>query len=190
MAVAVVPHQEQTATVCDIGLQTCVSTSQCKNVWSVFRATNQHYILYEIIKNASNTCAVLFEAYGGGHWKSQVSAVETTNIPTIQESLHVRITNEDTAHYFLLYQGYCSLWIHSIRQKNHSRLLHENIEVVMWSRKRPELWLSDCILHHASAPAHKALPVNQFLAQNQLLKWNTHMVSLIWFQMTCGCFQK
>jgi hypothetical protein len=30
-------------------------------------------------------------------------------------SLHVEITNEDNAHHFLWYQGYCSLWIHSTR---------------------------------------------------------------------------
>jgi hypothetical protein len=36
------------------------------------------------------------------------------------------------------------------------------------SRKRPELRPSDWILHHDSAPAHKALPVKQFLAQKSV----------------------
>jgi hypothetical protein len=32
-------------------------------------------------------------------------------------------------------------------------------------KKEPEIWLNDWILHHDSAPAHKALSVKQFLAQ-------------------------
>jgi transposase len=32
-------------------------------------------------------------------------------------------------------------------------------------RKRPELWPNDGIIHHDSAPAHKALSVKQFLDQ-------------------------
>jgi len=43
------------------------------------------------------------------------NTMETENIPTIQESLHVKITNEDIAHYILLYQGYCSFWNYSTR---------------------------------------------------------------------------
>jgi histone-lysine N-methyltransferase SETMAR len=38
--------------------------------------------------------------------------------------------------------------------------LHETVY-----RKRPELWLSDWLLHHDNAPAYKALSVKQFLAQ-------------------------
>jgi hypothetical protein len=34
--------------------------------------------------------------------------------------------------------------------------LHETVH-----RKRPELWFSDWILHHDSAPAHKVLSVKQ-----------------------------
>jgi hypothetical protein len=37
-------------------------------------------------------------------------------------------------------------------------------------RKRPELWPNDRILYHDSAPAHKALSVKQFLAQNSINK--------------------
>jgi hypothetical protein len=32
-------------------------------------------------------------------------------------------------------------------------------------RKRPELWPSNWILHHDSAPAHKVISVKQFLTQ-------------------------
>jgi hypothetical protein len=36
------------------------------------------------------------------------------------------------------------------------------------SRKRPELWPKDWILHHDNAPAHKALSVKKFLAQKSI----------------------
>jgi histone-lysine N-methyltransferase SETMAR len=45
-------------------------------------------------------------------------------------------------------------------------LLKRLREVV--SRKRPELWPSDWILHHDNAPAHRALSVKQFLAQKSI----------------------
>jgi hypothetical protein len=32
-------------------------------------------------------------------------------------------------------------------------------------RKRPELWPNDWILHHDSAPAHKAVSANQFVSK-------------------------
>jgi hypothetical protein len=56
-------------------------------------------------------------------------------------------------------------------------------------RKRPTVWPSDWILHHDNALAHKALSVKQFWPKNQLLKWNTHHIRLIWLQMTFGCLK-
>jgi primosomal protein N'' len=56
------------------------------------------------------------------------------------------------------------------------------------SRKWPELWLNDLILHHDNAPAHKALS-HSFWHKNRLPKWNTHPIPLVWLQMTSGCFQ-
>jgi len=35
-------------------------------------------------------------------------------------------------------------------------------------RKRPEIWSTDWILHHDSAPTHKALCVMQFVAQKSI----------------------
>jgi hypothetical protein len=35
-------------------------------------------------------------------------------------------------------------------------------------RKRPELWPNNWILHHDSAPVHRALSVKQFLAQKSV----------------------
>jgi len=53
-------------------------------------------------------------------WKSQVFL---SGIPTIQQNSHVEITDEDTVRYFLLYQGYCLLWIRSTRLNNQGNLL-------------------------------------------------------------------
>jgi hypothetical protein len=35
--------------------------------------------------------------------------METADVPMTQESSHVEITNENIAHHFLQYRGYCSL---------------------------------------------------------------------------------
>jgi len=57
-------------------------------------------------KNASDTYAMLSMAYGGEAMKrSSVSELHKW----FKVSLHVEITNEDNAHHFLCYQGYCSL---------------------------------------------------------------------------------
>jgi len=64
--------------------------------------------------------------------------------------------------------------------------LHETVY-----RKKSELWLSDWILQHDNAPAHKVLCVTcSFWPKNQLLKWSTHPTPLIWLWMTSGCVQK
>jgi hypothetical protein len=42
-----------------------VSMSHCKSEWLVFRGTNQYQLLCEFGKNASDTCAMFSEAYGG-----------------------------------------------------------------------------------------------------------------------------
>jgi hypothetical protein len=60
-------------------------------------------------------------------------------------------------------------------------------ELIVWkiakrlleALKRPKLWLSNWILHDCNAPDHKTLSVKQFLAENRLLKWNTHPMPLI-----------
>jgi hypothetical protein len=40
-----------------------------------------------------------------------------------QDSSHFEITNEDNAHHFIRYQGYCSLWIHSTRPKHLTKFI-------------------------------------------------------------------
>jgi hypothetical protein len=119
-------------------------------------------------------------------------AMETAHIHTTRESSHVEITNEDTAHHFLRYQGYCSLWIHFTRPNSQPRLLCENTEAVIWRCAWRKAWTlaNDWILRHDTAPAHKTLPVKEFLAKNSVTEMNIYLVSLIWLRITCGCFQK
>jgi hypothetical protein len=60
-----------------------------------------------------------------------------------------------------------------------------SVYMKLYIEKRPEFWLNDWILHHDNATAHKALLVRSsgFWPKNQLLKWNTHPVPLIWLWM-------
>jgi hypothetical protein len=53
-------------------------------------------------RNASDTCAMLSEAYGG-------EAMKESRAERFKESSRVEITNEDDVHHFLRYQGCCSL---------------------------------------------------------------------------------
>jgi len=40
----------------------------------------------------------------------------------------------------------------------------------MCLKKRPRLWPDKCILHHDNAPAHEAVRVHEFLAENFITK--------------------
>jgi len=56
--------------------------------------------------------------------------METLGIPTIQGTSHFESTNEDGAHNFLRYRGYC---FHSTRPNSQPTLLCGNTEAVTWS---------------------------------------------------------
>jgi len=129
-------------------------------------------------KNASDTCAVL------SVWSQKQMtkfAMETANISTTQESLHVQIINEDIAHHFLLISRIMLCLNYSTRANSQPSLLCKNIEAVMWSSayKKLELWLHSWILHHDNAAAHKCSLSSSFCPKNRLLKWNTHCILLI-----------
>jgi hypothetical protein len=105
---------------------------------------------------------VFYEAYGGEALRKS-SVFEWYK--RFKESSHVEITVEENANYFLRYEGYCLLLIHS---KPNSQVHY--VEILKWfheavHRKRPELLSNGWILPHDTAPAHKALSVGQFLAQ-------------------------
>jgi histone-lysine N-methyltransferase SETMAR len=59
-------------------------------------------------------------------------------------------------HFEFILQG------QTVNQAYYMDILKRLREIVC--RERPELWLSDWILHHDSAPVHEALSVKQFLA--------------------------
>jgi hypothetical protein len=48
-----------------VALKRRVSTSRRKNLWSVFEQRINIRVCVKLGKHASDTCAVLFEAYGG-----------------------------------------------------------------------------------------------------------------------------
>jgi hypothetical protein len=59
------------------------------------------------------------------------------------------------------------------------------VEILKWlreamRRKRPKLQPNDWILHHNNAPADKALPVQQFVAQKSITGTEDTLTPLIW----------
>jgi len=103
-------------------------------------------------------------------------ARETPDIPMIQESSHIKLTNKDNAHHCLQYQGYWSLWIHPTRPNSQPKSLKWLWEAV--HRERPELWPNNWILHNDNASAHKALSLKQFLAQKSITEMEHPLYSL------------
>jgi len=73
-------------------------------------------------KNASDTCALLSEAYGGEDTKKIMFLSGANGSKT-----------GGIAYNFLRYQGYCSLWMHSTTPNSQPSLLCGNTEAVTWS---------------------------------------------------------
>jgi hypothetical protein len=65
--------------------------------------------------------------------------------------------NKGIVHIKFIPQG------HTVNKAHYVEMLKRLREAV--HRKRPKLWPNHCILHHVNAPAHNALCVKQFLAQ-------------------------
>jgi hypothetical protein len=103
-------------------------------------------------KNATDTCAMLSEAYGGEAMKKS-SVFELHK--QFKESSHVKITNEDNAHHFL-------------------KQLHEAVY-----REEPEL-SPTAFSTMTMLQLTRCSLSSSFWSKNLLLKWNTHPVLLIW----------
>jgi len=116
-------------------------------------------------------------------WKQTTKfARETANVPTTQESLHVKITNEDNANHFLQFQGYCTIWIHSKKTK-------QSIKFIMW--KYWSSYMKLCVekgLNFCPVIGFSTMTMLQFiryslpgsfLSKNWLLEWNTHPIPII-----------
>jgi len=128
-------------------------------------------------KNASNTCTMLSEAYGG-------EAVKKSRVyewyKRFKESSHVEITNENnacfynkgTVHFEFTPQG------QTTNQAYYVEILKRIREAVR--RKRPELWPNNWILHHDNAPTHKALSAKQCLPQKSITEMghSSHSIDL------------
>jgi hypothetical protein len=72
--------------------------------------------------------------------------MQTVNIPTAQESSHVEITYEDSAHHFFTVKGIYSEFIPqgpTVNQADDVAIFKRLFKAV--PRKRPELWPSDWI---------------------------------------------
>jgi hypothetical protein len=138
-----------------------------KNGWSFLEQQINIQFYVKLGKNASNTCAVLSEAYGGeamkkwsvSEWHKQFKELACWNHKWRQYwSLPLISTVLFTLKPF-----------HKAKPSNQAYY----VEVLKWlcetvHRKRPEIWPNNWILHHNDAPAHKVLYVMQFLAQKTI----------------------
>jgi hypothetical protein len=118
--------------------------------------------------------------------------METANIPKTQESLHVKITNEDNADNLLWYQGTVYLEFitqgQTLNEAYYVEILKQLCEAV--HRKGlncgPMIGFSTMTMLQLT----RCTLWNSFWPKNWLLKWKTYPVPLIWLQMTSDCFQK
>jgi hypothetical protein len=115
-------------------------------------------------ENASDTCALVSEAYGGEVMKK--SSVFKWH-KRFRESSHVVITNEGSAlaffdikciiHFEFISQG------QTVNQAYYVEILKRLHEAV--HRRRSELWPNDWILYHDNASTYRVLSVKLFLTQ-------------------------
>jgi hypothetical protein len=102
-------------------------------------------------------------------WKKKNSGVSEWH-RRFKEGSNIEFTYGENAYHFLRYQGFVHFEFTShgqtVNRAYYAEILKRLREVVRI--KRPELWPNYWILHHDNAPAHKALSVKQFLAQNSI----------------------
>jgi len=78
-----------------------------------------------------------------------------------------------------------SLWIQPVNQAYYVEILKQLHETVR--RKMPEVWST---IGFSTMELTRYSLSSSFWPKNQLLKWNTHFVLLIWLWMTSGCSHK
>jgi hypothetical protein len=106
--------------------------------------------------NATDTCAILSEVYGGEALKNS-SVFEWHK--QFKESWHVKITNEDNSITFFGVKVSVHFEFIQQRQTVNQAYYVETVKRLreFVRRKRPEIWPNVWILNHDNAPAYKAL---------------------------------
>jgi hypothetical protein len=132
-------------------------------------------------KNASDICTILSEAWGEKLWKSKVFLCGTNDSKRARTSKSqmktMLITFFEIEGTEFIPQG------QTVNQAYFVEILKRLLEDM---HRRSELKPNDWILH--SQLSRRSLS-RSFWPKNPLLKWNTHLILLIWLRMTSGCFR-
>jgi hypothetical protein len=129
-------------------------------------------------KNASDTCSLLPEAYGG-------EAVKYSSVFEWHKRFkegREDVEDEDNSHMLITFYDIKDNFILNSSHKAKKPIRNQLHEAV----RKKVCW----IFHHDNATAHKALSAKQLLAKKSITEMNTHPIYLIWLRMTSGCFQK
>jgi hypothetical protein len=122
-------------------------------------------------KNASDTCAILFEVYGGETMK------KSRVFDWHKRFKEDRDDNEGFVNFEFISQG------KTVNQAYFVEILKQLLETVR--RKRPEFQPSKWIIQITRSSLSSS-----FWPKNPLTKWKTQPIPLISLRTTSGCFQK